>query len=78
MKSSDTLNPIFKVSSLYHMLAAKRVDYLVVSTKAFRALIPPDFKAKDFYFIEESTSIVPVYMAFSKKSSCVNLVEAVN
>ncbi len=63
---------------LHRMLRHGRVDYVLASVASFFDLIPEGFDPEEFHVLQSSAVRVPVYMAISKKSNCVDLLETIN
>lgn len=67
-----------RVELMHKMLKHNRVDYVIASVATFMSLMPPGYLRDDFRVLSASSVRIPVYMAISKKSPCLHLLEAIN
>lgn len=78
VKGSGAVEEISKLDSLFKMPVAGRIDYLIVSLMPFQHLLKTRYREFDYVVLKESIVRIPVYMAISKKSKCLELVEKLN
>lgn len=78
-KSDDhNLIEIPDILSLYKMLKHGRADYIIASPLTFKLLVPEGYSWSEFTVLKPSTVRIPIYMAFSKKSPCLGILDELN
>jgi polar amino acid transport system substrate-binding protein len=75
---NDRLVTVTDAQQLHKMLKLERVDFVIASIPTFIQLLPEGYSSSEFTVLGASTVRIPIYMAFSKKSPCVALLEDVN
>ncbi|MGO1121038.1 substrate-binding periplasmic protein [Rhodovibrionaceae bacterium A322] len=78
VKDNGSVTQIFNIDSLFRMLEAQRVDYLIVAVDSFLNLVPDGMQREDFSEIESSRAGVPIHMAISRKSGCKDHLKEIN
>ena len=78
VKDNPNVAGIKEVESMYKMLALNRVNYLVVALETFKLLRPESFEESNFIVHDSSITSIPVHMAVSKNSPCIELFDAIN
>ncbi|MGS4885661.1 substrate-binding periplasmic protein [Roseibium sp. MB-4] len=67
-----------EIPSLYKMLRLGRADYILTSPLTFKRLMPDGYVWSDFTVLEPSIVRIPIYMAISKKSPCLTILDNLN
>lgn len=75
---NDNIVAVTDAMLLHKMLKLGRVDFVVASIPTFMQLLPEGTEPSEFTVLGSSTVPIPVYMAFSRASPCVSLLDAVN
>jgi ABC-type amino acid transport substrate-binding protein len=78
IKANPKTEGIATVESMYKMLSANRVEFLIVALQSFELLKPEGFSSHQFKIHEDSISSTPVHMVISNKSPCLNLLNEIN
>lgn len=78
VKANNKVEGILQVDSMYKMLSTNRVDYLIVALETFQLLRPDTFEAIDFRVHNTSTVSIPIHMAVSKNSPCIERFDEIN
>ncbi len=77
-RDNENFTTVNEVALMHKMLKHNRVDYVLASVATFMNLLPDGYSTGDYTVLAESAVRIPVYMAISKKSPCVELLNDFN
>ena len=78
IQTHDNLTVVYDLDSLSKMLDQKRVDFILAPIGSLFRVIPEKMQDGRFVTLGRSVISTPLYIAFSRKSDCKNLIPALN